>query len=64
MYIYIHMRSLAPPPPPFPFLTGGAGAGAGARVNFDYLPRRGENLKNKKGDRSMVQGQVFLKGGH
>ena len=29
---------------------------------FDYLPRRGRSEK-KKGGGSMVQGQVFLKGG-
>ena len=33
-------------------------------VNFDYLPRRGRESENfKKGVGSMVQGQVFLKGG-
>ena len=30
---------------------------------FDYLPRRGESEKLKKGGGSMVQRQVFLKGG-
>ena len=30
---------------------------------FDYLPRRGESEKIKKGGGSMVQRQVFLKGG-
>ena len=31
-------------------------------VNFNYLPRSGESEKLKKGNGSMVQGQVFLKG--
>ena len=30
-------------------------------VSFKYLPRR-RDLKNKKGGRTMVKGQVFLKG--
>ena len=40
---------------PSPFLRG--------EVNFDYLPLRGESEKLKKMGGSMVQGQVFLKGG-
>ena len=32
-------------------------------ANFDYLPQRGGSAKSKKGGGSMVQGQVFLKGG-
>ena len=31
-------------------------------VNFDYLPLEGGTEKFKKGGRSMVKGQVFLKG--
>ena len=47
-----------PPPPPPPFLKEG-------KVHFNYLPQRGEgdSEKLKKGDGSMVQGQVFLKEG-
>ena len=45
------------PPPPPPFFKGGG-------VNFDYLPQRGESEKLKKGGGSVVQGKVFLKGGH
>ena len=33
------------------------------KVNFDYLPWRGEFEKLKKGGGSMVRGQVFLKEG-
>ena len=32
-------------------------------VDFNYLPQRGESEKLKRGGGSMVQGQVFLKGG-
>ena len=39
-----------------PFLKQG-------KVNFDYLPRRRESEKLKKGGGSTMQGQVFLKGG-
>ena len=42
-------------PTPF-FLRGG-------EVNFKYLSQRGESEKLKKWGVSMVQGQVFLKGG-
>ena len=44
---------------PFPFLKGWA------EVNFNYLPQRGwgDSEKLKRGGESMVQGQVFLKGG-
>ena len=48
--MYIHSSE----PPPF-FKGGG--------VNFNYLPRRGDSEKLKKGCGSMVQGEVFLKGG-
>ena len=41
---------------PPPFLKG-------REVNFKYLPQRGGFQKLKKGGGSMVQGQVFLKGG-
>ena len=43
---------------PSPFLKCG-------KINFDYLPRRGrgESEKLKKRSGSMVQEQVFLKGG-
>ena len=44
-----------PPPPPF-FKDGG-------RVNFNYLPQRGGPWKIRKRGRSIVQEQVFLKGG-
>ena len=50
--MYIH--STEPPPPVF-FKGGG--------VNFNYLPRRGDSEKLKKGCGSMVQGEVFLKWG-
>ena len=41
-----------------PFFLKGRG------VNSNYLPRRGgESEKLKKGGGSLVQGQVFLKGG-
>ena len=50
--MYIHSSE---PPPPF-FLKGGG-------VNFNYLPRRGDSEKLKKGCGSMVQGEVFLKEG-
>ena len=32
-------------------------------VDFNYLPQRGESEKLKRGGGSMVQGQIFLKGG-
>ena len=32
-------------------------------ANFNYLPWRGDFEKFKEGGGSMVQGQVFLKGG-
>ena len=35
----------------------------GGELNFNYLPRRGESEKSKKMGGSMVQEQVFLKGG-
>ena len=35
----------------------------GGGVNFDYVPGGEGNLKIKKEGGSMVQGQVFLKGG-
>ena len=44
------------PPPPFYMGEGGGGE------NFDY-PGGGRSEKLKKGSGSMVQGQVFLKGG-
>ena len=46
------------PPPPF-YMRGGGGGGG---ENFDY-PGGGRSEKLKKGSGSMVQGQVFLKGG-
>ena len=51
---YIRVFIVRTPPPLF-FLTGG--------VNFNYLLRRGESEKLKKGGGSMAQGQVFLGGG-
>ena len=45
------------PPPPLFFFKGGG------EVSFDYRPRRRESEKLKKEGGSMVQGQVFLKGG-
>ena len=41
---------------PSPTFKKGAGG-----VNFDYLPKRGESEKLKKGGESMVQGKVLLK---
>ena len=52
-----HMKQFGPTPP---FLKKGGGG-----VNFNYLPGRGGGWiwKIKKGGGSMLQGQVFLKGG-
>ena len=51
--MYIHSSD----PPPAPLFKRGVG------VNFNHLPRRGDIEKLKKGCGSMVQGEVFLKGG-
>ena len=52
----IHLHSSDPPPTPTPFKKGG--------VNFNYLPQRGgDSEKLKRGGESMVQRQIFLKGG-
>ena len=52
IYIYIHNSSDTS------FFKGG-------EVNFDYFPRKGGGQSEKfyKGGGTMVQGQVFLKGG-
>ena len=55
----MHIHSSDPTPtPPLPFFLKGDG-----EVSFDYRPRRGDSEKLKKDGGSMVQGQVFLKGG-
>ena len=49
----MYVNIVQTPPPSFFFLREGA--------NFKYLPQGSEKLR--KGGESMVQGQVFLKGG-
>ena len=57
IYIYIYIYIIVRTPSPFLFKGGGG-------VNVNYLPWRGGNSeKLKKEGGSMVEEQVFLKGG-